>query len=170
MFDIIVACTEEGGFGKCGGIPWHIPEDMQRFSSTTRGNTVIMGRKTWESLPRKPLPDRINIVVTQQESVMNDQSESVYTCKTLPDALQLAKRQYPQRRIYVIGGERLYQEAIRHHQCDKVILTKIYNTIECDRFFPLSEIHKKYRRVYTSYMRMAEPYMYRFCEFQRLKR
>ncbi|HMH64254.1 MAG TPA: dihydrofolate reductase, partial [Rhizomicrobium sp.] len=64
---LVVAIAQNGVIGKKGAIPWHISEDMKRFKALTIGHTVVMGRKTWDSLPRKPLPGRINVVVTRQE-------------------------------------------------------------------------------------------------------
>src|ERR1700744_6124511 len=63
---LVLAVAENGVIGKDGGIPWHISDDMKRFKALTLGHTVVMGRKTWDSLPRKPLPGRINVVVTRQ--------------------------------------------------------------------------------------------------------
>src|SRR5437764_15415023 len=65
---LVVAIADNGVIGKDGGIPWHIPEDMKRFKALTLGHTIVMGRKTWDSLPRKPLPGRVNVVVTRQKN------------------------------------------------------------------------------------------------------
>ena len=64
---LVVAIADNGVIGKDGGIPWHISDDMKRFKALTMGHTIVMGRKTWDSLPRKPLPGRINVVVTRQK-------------------------------------------------------------------------------------------------------
>ena len=64
---LVVAIADNGVIGKDGGLPWHISEDLKRFKSLTMGHTIVMGRKTWDSLPRKPLPGRVNVVVTRQK-------------------------------------------------------------------------------------------------------
>ena len=63
---LVVAIADNGVIGSNGAIPWHIPEDLKRFKALTMGHTIVMGRKTWDSLPRKPLPGRVNVVVTRQ--------------------------------------------------------------------------------------------------------
>jgi len=64
---LVLAVAQNGVIGKKGAIPWHISDDMKRFKALTLGHTVVMGRKTWDSLPKKPLPGRINVVVTRQQ-------------------------------------------------------------------------------------------------------
>ena len=64
---LVVAIAQNGVIGKDGLIPWHISEDMKRFKALTLGHTVVMGRKTWDSLPKKPLPGRVNVVITRQQ-------------------------------------------------------------------------------------------------------
>ena len=63
---LVVAIADNGVIGNQGAIPWHISEDLKRFKALTMGHTIVMGRKTWDSLPRKPLPGRVNVVVTRQ--------------------------------------------------------------------------------------------------------
>lgn len=166
MFDIIVACTETGGIGKGGSIPWHIPEDLQRFAKITRGHVVIMGRGTWKSLPKRPLPDRVNIVLSSDPSLLQDTSAD-HICKSFPEALHIVAQTYPDRNIYVIGGEGLYREAILHTECKKVLLTKVYNHVDCDRFFPLTLLHQRFVRTSSEYMQFSGSFMFRFCEYLR---
>ncbi len=66
VISLVYAQSRNGIIGDAGGLPWHIPSDLKRFKETTLGKPVIMGRKTWDSLPRKPLPGRLNIVITRQ--------------------------------------------------------------------------------------------------------
>lgn len=159
MFEIIVACTETGGIGKDGKIPWHIPDDLKHFSETTSNGIVIMGRKTWDSLPIKPLPNRVNIVISR-----NPQTDAHYTCKNLDEALQLAKTVKGMKKVFVIGGENLYREALRHHDCACVHVTKIFNTVYCDTYFPIELLNQLYRRSYSGFAKFHEPYMY--CMYQ----
>lgn len=145
MFSIVVACTQEGGIAKEGRIPWNIPSDMRHFYLTTtksKESVVIMGRKTWESLPRRPLKDRINIVVSESSRFIGQHPLSV--SKSLEGALQLATKA---REVFVIGGAMLYEEAIRSPRCKSIIVTIIHDDIPCDRFFPLQEMKKRFLKV-----------------------
>ena len=101
MKGILVAVSPEGIIGKDNSIPWHYPEDLKRFKKLTLGKTVIMGRKTWESLPVKPLPDRRNIVITQ--SSLDD----VECFSSIDDALATCEGD-----VWFIGGAGIYQEAL----------------------------------------------------------
>ena len=69
---IVVAMAENRVIGQDGGLPWHLPEDLKRFKAVTMGKPLVMGRKTWESLPRKPLPGRPNLIVTRQPGFQAD--------------------------------------------------------------------------------------------------
>ena len=83
-YNLIVACANNYGIGYNGELPWHIPNDLKRFSKLTKGkgnNAVIMGRKTWDSLPVKPLPNRVNIILTSNSELINkykDNNEIVF--------------------------------------------------------------------------------------------
>ncbi len=101
MKGILVAVSPEGIIGKDNSIPWHYSEDLKRFKSLTLGKTVIMGRKTWESLPVKPLPDRRNIVITR--SLI----EGVECFPSIDDALGTCNGD-----VWFIGGAGIYQEAL----------------------------------------------------------
>lgn len=149
-FSIIVACTNEGGIGKDNTIPWYLPDDLKHFKKVTTScpeglvNVIIMGRNTWESLPRKPLPSRINIVVSSQLHLSN---ESTYVVKSLNDALELAASLSNIYETFVIGGSRLYKEALEHPQCDKAYVTHVHSDYECNVYFPLETLHKSFTQV-----------------------
>jgi len=137
--NIIVAVCKGGGIGKDGKIPWKIKKDLEWFKKeTTRGekNAVIMGRKTWESLPFKPLPDRKNIVLSSLSL------PDVECVKSFEEALKIVK-EYDN--IYVIGGEKVYKEALKHKLLKYVYITYIYESFPCDRFFkyPILSTRKK---------------------------
>jgi dihydrofolate reductase / thymidylate synthase len=130
--NLIVALSKKNnGIGFENNIPWNLKEELQYFKTiTTSGNrnVVIMGRNTWESLPKKPLPNRLNVVIT---SHIYDKSIITYT--SLSEAYQ-AYQDYDN--IMVIGGERLYQEVLLHPNLNKVYITEVYREFECDKFFP----------------------------------
>ena len=86
---LVVAIADNGVIGKDGGIPWRIPEDLKRFKAITMGHTVVMGRKTWDSLPKKPLLGRVNVVVTRQRDW---RAESAVTAGSPAQAAGLRRR------------------------------------------------------------------------------
>lgn len=127
---LIWAQDQARAIGCDNAIPWHIPEDLERFKTLTRGHPVIMGRATWESLPRKPLPGRHNIVVTSSK----DKYPGASTAAGLPEALDQARATGADR-CFVIGGERLYAEAL--HMADIAYITRVQLRAEgADRFAP----------------------------------
>ena len=101
MKGILVAVSPEGIIGKNNSIPWHYSADLKRFKRLTTGNTVIMGRKTWESLPIKPLPNRRNIVITRSNI------EKIECFQSIDDALQTCEGD-----VWFIGGAGIYKEAM----------------------------------------------------------
>ena len=137
-FSIVVAYVKETkGIGFQNRLPWKLPEDMKQFKKITTEqhpygeNSVIMGRNTWESLPAKykPLPNRKNIVVS---TTLNNIDPNVIIARTFEHALQLS----PSTNIFVIGGSKLYSEAIKHSSCKFLYITEILENYECDTFFP----------------------------------
>lgn len=130
-FSIIVAIDEKGGIGKHNTLPWHIPSDLKHFKELTTGGTVIMGRNTWESIPEKfrPLPNRLNIVLTGNLNYMVP--EGVKLASSLDGALAVSEG-----KTFVIGGAKVFEDAIRHESCTELIVTKIDGDFNCDAFFP----------------------------------
>ena len=102
MKGILVAVSPEGIIGKDNTIPWHYSADLKRFKRLTTGNTIIMGRKTWESLPIKPLPNRRNIVITRSSI------KDIECFQSIDDALQTCEGD-----VWFIGGAGIYQEAMQ---------------------------------------------------------
>ena len=134
---IIVAVDENNAIGKNNNLLCHLPNDLKYFKSVTSGRTVIMGRKTFESLPNGALPNRRNIVITSQ----NLKIEGCEVCHSLPEAFELCEGE---DEIFVIGGAMLYKEAIG--VADKLYVTHIKNAfVGADAFFPVidNDIWKK---------------------------
>lgn len=134
-FSIIAAMDESRGIGKNNGLPWHISADLKHFAASTKGGTVIMGRKTWDSLPSayRPLKERLNIVVSRSELSL---PEGVLLAHSLDEALELAEQHGGDRKAFVIGGATLYAEAITHAACNELMLTELEGHADCDVFFP----------------------------------
>ena len=118
MISAIVAVDYNWGIGFNGDLLEHIPEDLKYFKQLTTGNTVIMGRKTWDSLPNKPLPNRTNIVITNNTN-MEGQAEFM----NLTDAM-LYFIYNKNDDIFIIGGGKIYEELLP--MCNRVYVTKIF--------------------------------------------
>ena len=127
---LIFARAANGVIGKDGGLPWHLPEDMAHFKRLTSGHPVIMGRKTWDSLPPKfrPLPARTNIVVTRQQGW---QAQGALRAASLADALALCPAGAD---AWVIGGAEIYREALP--LADTAVVTEIASDFEGDAYAP----------------------------------
>lgn len=124
----IAAVSDNGIIGVNGGLPWApIPEDMKRFRKLTTGHAVIMGRRTWESLPVKPLYGRKNIVVSANPDYISSQIiEESWDAFSLEEAIEYASKKHDL--AFIIGGERLYREAFPI--CDEVYLTRVHQVIK----------------------------------------
>ena len=127
---LIYARAANGVIGKNNTLPWHLPEDMAHFKQLTLGRTVIMGRKTWDSLPPRfrPLPGRTNIVVTRQADW---QAEGAQRAASVPDALALCDNTHT---IWVIGGAQIYAQALPLADCVEV--TEIAQDFDGDAHAP----------------------------------
>lgn len=132
---IYVAIAENGVIGREGGLPWRLSSDLKRFKADTMGKPVIMGRKTWESLPKRPLPGRLNIVVTRDSTYRAEGGE---IATSLEDAVSLAKvraRCMPNiDEICVIGGAQIYAQALP--LADRLHVTHVLGSIDGDTVFP----------------------------------
>jgi dihydrofolate reductase len=128
---VLVAAVARGGvIGRAGTVPWRLPEDLAHFRQLTIGHPVVMGRKTWDSLPQgfRPLPGRRNIVVTRNAAWHGEGAERA---GSLDDALRLVD---DAERVFVVGGGELYASALP--LADELLLTEIDAETEGDTFFP----------------------------------
>ncbi|MEP3685849.1 MAG: dihydrofolate reductase [Sulfitobacter dubius] len=128
MLSLIVARARNGAIGKDGDIPWSLPEDLKFFQRETTGGAIIMGRRTWESLPFKPLKNRLNCVVSSADI------EGVHVTGDPQSALgYCAAEGY--RRVYGIGGEGIYRALLP--LADRLLVTEVDVEIDdADAFFP----------------------------------
>ncbi|MDB6453436.1 dihydrofolate reductase [Falsirhodobacter sp. 20TX0035] len=148
MLTLIAARARNGAIGKNNSIPWDAPEDMKFFMRETLGGAIIMGRRTWESLPSAPLPRRMNIVVTSRAL------EGDVVTATLKEAPDLA-RAAGHARIYGVGGQRIYADLLP--QADRLLLTQVdVDVPDADAFFPAFDL-AEWRRVSTLTLRTEGP-------------
>ncbi len=129
---LVVAAAENGVIGKDGAIPWRISDDLKRFKALTMGYPIVMGRKTWDSLPKKPLPGRTNIVVTRQQGWT---AEGAVTAHSVEDAIAQARDKAGDvDEIFVIGGAEIYAAAMPLANC--IELTEVHAEIDGDAVLP----------------------------------
>jgi len=128
MISIIVAIAENMAIGKNNDLLWHIPEDLKRFKRITSGHPVIMGKRTYESLPRRPLPNRRNIVITD---VKGEELEGCEMAWSIAEAI--AKCNLSEEN-FVIGGASIYKQFLPY--ADRLYLTRIHKSFDADVFFP----------------------------------
>ncbi len=135
-FTIIAAMDSKRGIGRNNDLSWHIPADMKHFVSVTTGGTVIMGRRTWESIPPKfrPFKNRQNIILTRDPEYKIQ--TGVELASSLDEALKIAKEE-----TFIIGGAKVFEESIQHPKCKRLILTEIQSFFDCDVFFPELPAH-----------------------------
>ena len=147
---LMAAIAENGVIGKDGKLPWRLPEDMKRFKALTSRHPVIMGRKTYLSIPQKfrPLPDRTNIVLTHNPLEM----ESVISVDSIEEALKFCEKQYHTKMPYVIGGASVYSAALPYARALEI--TRIHKAFEGDVFFP--ELGSRFVKVHEWNRPMAE--------------
>ena len=132
----VVAIANNGVIGRAGGLPWKLSTDMKRFKELTMGKPVVMGRKTWESFPKRPLPGRLNIVISRDPAF---RAEDALTARTVEKALELAEdgRGTPDGEIAVIGGGEIYRQALPY--ADRLYVTHVMADIDGDTRFPAIE-------------------------------
>jgi len=131
----IVAMDEGRLIGNKGALPWHVPEDLAHFRSLTSGQVVVMGRKTWDSLPAKfkPLPGRTNIVISREGSSLA-LPEGVFRAHSPAEAITVAQSVAGGRKIWIIGGAEIYRSTLS--LCGEVHLTRINGRHEGDAWLP----------------------------------
>ncbi|MCC7475434.1 MAG: dihydrofolate reductase [Pirellulales bacterium] len=131
---IIVAVAENGVIGRGGELPWRLSADLKRFKQLTMGHTIIMGRRTWESIGR-PLPGRRTVVVSRQPGYeVNDEvGDAVAVATSLPNALKLAE-QAGDTEAFIVGGAEMYGEGLP--RADRLYLTRVQARVDGDTLFP----------------------------------
>lgn len=125
---IIVAIAQNYAIGKNNDLLWHLSEDLKRFKSITSGHTIIMGRNTYLSLPKRPLPRRTNVVISD---IPEDQFEGAITVNSIEEAL---KHCSAESESFIIGGGSIYRQFMP--MANKLYITKVHQDFDADTFFP----------------------------------
>ncbi len=126
---IIVAQAQNGAIGRNGDLLWHLGDDLKHFKKITMGHPVVMGRRTWDSLPKRPLPGRRNIVMTENPAFEADGAEAVHSINGLFKALKGCDEE-----VFVIGGAAIYNMLLPF--ASRLYVTQIYRDYDGDVFFP----------------------------------
>ncbi len=129
MISIIVAVAENGAIGKDNNLIWHLSDDLKRFKALTTGHTIIMGRKTYESLPKGALPKRTNVVLTGDKSKVFPNCTMLNSIEEIIEKYALDDQEH-----FVIGGAQLYANLLPF--ASRVYLTQVHHSFEADVFFP----------------------------------
>jgi len=132
---IIAAVAENNVIGKDNKIPWYISEDFKHFKELTKGYPIIMGKNTFLSLPKKPLPERENIVITFTNDSFFFEDKSVIIKHSLEEAINYAKT-LQKNKIFIIGGASVYKQAIEKNLVDVLEITRVDGVYDGDTYFP----------------------------------
>jgi dihydrofolate reductase len=135
---LIAAVDMDWGMGRDGQMLVHLPADLKRFREITLGKVVVMGRKTFESLPKRPLPGRINIVLTRNRP---HDYENIISAGSIKELYNVLGR-YKSDDIYIIGGQSVFSEMLE--KCDTALITRIEGIYDADVFFPDLDIKKNW--------------------------
>ena len=163
ILSAIVAIAQNNAIGKDNQLPWHLPDDLRFFKKTTMGKPVLMGRKTFESLG-KPLPGRLNIVVSHQENLQLPEGVLLYN--NLEKALKRLEEE-PVDEAFIIGGGKIFEETM--NDLDRLYVTKVNTVVEeATAFFPEID-HTHWKLVWEEHHPADEKHRYAFT-FQQLER
>ena len=170
MISIIVAITENYAIGKQGDLLCHMPEDLKHFKQITSGHTVMMGERTYLSLPKHPLPNRRNIVLTDVQGKTFEGAETVYS---IDEAIELGERRMANgesEEAFVIGGGMVYRQMMP--RADKLYITHIHHSWEdADTFFPeIKDTEWVLESAEKHFADENNPYDYTFAEYIRIER
>lgn len=158
MLKLIVANCRNGGIGKNNMLPWNLKPDLIRFKILTVGknnNAIIMGKNTWESIGSKPLKQRKNIVV----STTMEENDKCIVKPSLDKAVSFCnKNNFDES--WIIGGQKLYESAMKTYDIDEIYMTEIYQDFDCDTFFP--QIPDNYYIIYDTLWKQENEITYKY--------
>lgn len=169
MISAIVAVDNNWGIGSNGDLLEHIPDDLKFFKEITTGHVVVMGRKTWDSLPTKPLPNRFNVIVTRNpEHFHNFKNENAcYMSLGLQETINLIRDPFRLNNVFIIGGGEIYKQLLPF--CNRVYVTKIYTDHEnVDTFFPNLDESEDWELSVSGRMHTYNDMFYQFLEYDRI--
>ena len=152
MFGLILAVDENYGIGKNNSLPWNCKVDLRHFKNVTVGNILIVGRKTWMSLPQKTILKNRNVIVVS--NTLDHSTLGVVIAQSLHEALNIAyESKFKDQQVFVIGGAKLFEEAILRDDLHMLYITHIKGIYDCDTSvsFLQKELHKFTKKISTFY-------------------
>ena len=162
--NLIVAVDKNWGIGYQGDLLAKIPQDQKFFREQTTGKVIIMGRKTLESMPGgRPLPNRLNIVITNQKDYTVKDAIVVYSVQEALEAVQ----EYKKEDVFVIGGETIYRQMLEH--CTVAYVTKIEEKYEADTFFPNLDKLEDWEPTCMEAKQTYQGLEYSFCKYEQVR-
>lgn len=166
MIAAVVCVDKNYGIGNKNELLVHIPEDMEHFKKITSNGIVIMGRKTYDSLPQKPLPNRCNIVLTRETKREPKDNITYSNIKYIQDFLSNEEVISGSNNIFIIGGGQIYKELLPF--CERVYITKVYQTYDADTFFPNLDESPEWDETYAGEIKKYNGILYKFCIYDRI--
>lgn len=160
---LIVAVTKNWGIGKNGTMLVHLPADLKYYREKTTGNVTIMGLKTYNALPVRPLPNRTTIVLTRDKNFIDDRIIIVHSLEELFEKI----KHFPNKEIYVCGGATIYNQLIDY--CDKALITKINTIKDADTFFPNIDKMQNWELIGATEPQINNNLEYTFVEYKNNK-
>lgn len=157
---IIAAVADNGAIGKNNDLIWRLPNDLKRFKQLTDGHTIVMGRRTFESLPKGALPNRKNVVMTSMPEAIGT---SAFVCTSWEEMLDLTEKD-PE--VFIIGGASVYRDALE--TANRMYLTRVHGEFDADVFFPEID-YNEWEEVFREDRKADEkhPYDYTFIDYIR---
>jgi dihydrofolate reductase len=163
MISAVVAVDNNWGIGYNGDLLEHIPGDLKYFKELTSGYAVVMGRKTWDSLPKKPLPNRFNVVITSQERHFEEMTAFI----PFSEAVSRLKHSPKEDNWFIIGGGQIYKELLPY--CDRVYVTKIFKDHDqVDTYFPNLDESDEWAPAMQSALHTHKDLTYQFWQYDRI--
>lgn len=165
----LIACVDsKWGIGKDGDLLVHIPEDMKFFKKNTENKIVICGRKTYESFPVKPLPNRTHLVLTHDINFA-DGVNNVIPIKDFEMLRKMLKSLSNIDDVYIIGGESIYKEMINWEDTSLAIITKVYHDYDADKFFPNLDENPNWKLISDDPLHICDGIQYNFNLYQKVR-
>ena len=172
IVELIVAMDTNRGIGKDGGLPWQLSTDLRHFREVTcrtaeagKSNVVVMGRRTWVSIPQKfqPLPDRINLILSRNPEF--SAPEGVLVARSIDEVVHVLEKSGDEyEKIFIIGGEQIYTAALASVCCQRIHVTQIEQDFDCDAFFPT--LDDKYKLISSSPSQNENGIDFSFMEYE----
>ena len=163
---LIVCVNNKNIIGNDNDLLYHIKEDLQNFKRMTSNNVVIMGRKTYESLPKRPLPNRINIIITRDINY-EVSDNNVFIVHSVEDAMKLCEEEFNDIECFVIGGGQIYNEFLNKDYVSRMYITEVLDNTEGNVVFPIITLDNWKLFYESSYQVNSSEYDFKFKIYDR---